>query len=175
MMFRTLLAGVLALVAVPAVAQHASTSAAPAGFVPETAPMTFAALSSPCTGTATTSTATSTSPTATADQVKLGYATCAVTLAAGVSTFEFTPQLGRPIRLVTKLTAGSSYSAQVFTSPDHCVTLNQITVVGTTWAQFLNATGTINEDVDTPYLAGITYCAQLTPASGATVGLGVRQ
>ena len=142
-------AGAIALALFPAAAlaqQHATTSAAPAGFAPEYAPVTVAATSTPTTGT--TSTAT---------------------------TVTFTPQLGRPVRLITKLTAGSSYSAQVFTSPDACTTLNQITVAGQVWASFTAATGTINEDVDVPMISGISYCLTVTPSAGATVSYAVRQ
>lgn len=147
MLIRGLALAALLLCAPFAAAQHATTSAAPAGFAPEMAPVTVAATSTPATNAAITT----------------------------ATTLAFTPQLGRPIRIVVKLTAGSSYDAQVTTSPDGCTTKNPLTIAGQTWASYSGQTGPLNEDVDVPMIPGISYCLTITPGSGATVSAAVRQ
>lgn len=144
------------LVPAVAIAQHATYSAAPAGYAPEVVPIEVAATSTAQQGTVTSAAAIATSGTA--------------TIAAGVATIgPIAPQLGRSIRVLLKGTwVGSVY---VGTSTDACATINPLTIGGQSWASF---TANANEDVDTPHIAGVVYCGRATITSG-TLTYAVRQ
>lgn len=81
----------------------------------------------------------------------------------------FTPQLGRGIRVTLRGTWSGTFA--VGTSIDACSTISPLTIAGTTWGSF---TGSANEVVDIPSLAGVVYCATATVSSGS-LSYGVRQ
>ncbi|RMB51739.1 hypothetical protein C8J44_2758 [Sphingomonas sp. PP-CE-3A-406] len=81
----------------------------------------------------------------------------------------FAPQLGRGIRVILRGTWAGTFA--VGTSVDACATINPLTIGGMTWGSF---TGSANEIVDIPTLAGVVYCATATVSSGS-LSYGVRQ
>lgn len=108
---------------------------------------------------------TSDGPLAAATSVAL-----AGTVATGTTVVgPFTPQLGRGIRVVLRGTWSGTFA--VGTSVDSCATINPLTIGGSTWGSF---TGSANEVVDVPTLAGVVYCATATIATGTLI-YGVRQ
>lgn len=81
----------------------------------------------------------------------------------------FAPQLGRGIRVILRGTWAGTFA--VGTSVDACATINPLTIGGMTWGSF---TGSANEIVDIPTLAGVVYCATAIVSSGS-LSYGVRQ
>jgi hypothetical protein len=81
----------------------------------------------------------------------------------------FSPQLGRGIRVILRGTWTGTFV--VGTSIDGCATISPLTIGGSTWGSF---TGSANEIVDIPTLAGVVYCATATVSSGS-LSYGVRQ
>lgn len=178
-------AGAIALALLPcaAIAQTASSAAAPGGFAPmqstcvvqadgtcaavsttaplPTAPGPLAAAgSTPCMGTVTSSAVT---PTTTP-------ASCAASFAGGAARIgPLVPELGRAIRVVLRGTWSGAVA--IGTSVDGCATINPLTVGGATWGSFA---GNANEAVDVPTVAGVAYCATATVTSG-TLTYAVRQ
>ncbi|HEX2594818.1 MAG TPA: hypothetical protein VHL34_25170 [Rhizomicrobium sp.] len=129
----------------PALAQHATTSLAPAGFAPEYAPVVVAATSTALTATPVTGT------------TMLG---------------PFNPQLGRDLRIIIKGTGwAGTITVGTSTKAEACSTLNALTVAGQPWGSY---TGNANEVVDTPTLDNIVYCVQAVIASGSP-SITVRQ
>lgn len=119
-MKRLLLAGAmpLALLAAPARAQHATISAAPAGYAPETTSVVLPATSTPLAGTATASTVTPSSGNA--------------SIASGTSTIgPFTPQLGRDIVLKLWTPDAAAFTCQLFNSIDGGTTKLPLTIFDT--------------------------------------------
>lgn len=81
----------------------------------------------------------------------------------------FTPQLGRGIRITLRGTWAGTFA--VGTSIDACTTISPLTIGGQAWGSF---TGSANEIVDIPTLAGVVYCATATVSSGS-LSYGIRQ
>jgi hypothetical protein len=90
-------------------------------------------------------------------------------LSASGTVGPFVPQLGRAIRLVLRGTWTGSFA--LGTSVDSCATINPLTVAGQTWGSF---TANANEAVDTPTIAGVSYCRTAVISSG-TLDYAVRQ
>ncbi|WP_298690155.1 hypothetical protein [uncultured Sphingomonas sp.] len=137
----------------PSLAQHATASAAPAGYAPEQAVVTVPAYSIGQEGVVTSTAATPTSGGA--------------AFASGAAVVgPFAPQLGRDIRVVLKGTWAGGFVVGTSTSANACAagTINPLTVAGQPWGNF---SANANEVVDTPTLAGIVYCATATVTSGS--------
>jgi hypothetical protein len=177
------LVGAIVLIMVPSLASAqagtANSVAAPAGFAPMQAPCVQQAdkscvavsVASPFPTTAAPlSAAASTALNGTATSSAVTPTSGAATIAAGVATIgPLAPELGRGIRVILRGTWSGTFA--LGTSVDACVTVNPLTIGGMTWGSF---TGSANEIVDIPTLAGVVYCATATISSG-TLTYGVRQ
>lgn len=176
------LVGAIVLIMVPSLASAqdgtANSVLAPAGFAPMQAPCVRQADKS-CVAVSTSNpfpTTTAPLPAAASTALMGSVTSSAVTptsgsatIAAGVATIgPFTPELGRGIRVILRGTWSGTFA--VGTSVDGCSTINPLTIGGATWASF---TGSANEIVDIPTLAGVVYCATATVTSGS-LSYGVR-
>jgi hypothetical protein len=145
-------------IASPLLAQHATTSYAPAGYAPEMAPVMVPATSTPQTGSVTSSAATATTGTATFSS-------------GSASIGPLAPVLNRNIRVILKGTWSGSFVVGTSSAANACAagTINPLTIAGATWGSF---TANANETVDTPTLGATTsaaapvYCATATITSG---------
>lgn len=141
-----------------ALAQHARSSAAPAGFAPEYVEVVVPATSTAQEGNVTPTTATATSGVA--------------SITNGVAAIgPLVPQLGRGIRVVLRGTWAGTFQLGTSSSANACATFNPLTVAGQTWGSF---TANANEVVDVPTLADVVYCARATITSGS-LDYAVRQ
>ena len=167
MLARAALALSALIACTPVIAQHATTSVAPAGYAPEQAIVTVPAYSVGQEGSVNST---------------------AVTPTTGVAIFAsgsaiigpFAPQLGRDIRVVLKGTWQGSFSIGTSSAANACApgTINPLTIGGQAWGTY---TANANEVVDTPSLGATTagvaapvYCATATITSG-TLTYAVRQ
>ncbi len=177
------LVGAIVLVMVPSLASAQDGTAgsvlAPAGFAPMQAPCVRQADKSCIAVSVSTPMPTSAAPLpAAASTALMGSVTSSAvtptsgpaTIAAGVATIgPIAPELGRGIRVILRGTWSGTFA--VGTSVDGCATVNPLTIAGSSWGSF---TGSANEIVDIPTLAGVVYCATAAVASG-TLSYGVRQ
>lgn len=149
MLLRAALALSALLACVPAMAQHATISVAPAGYAPEMAPVTLPATSTPLTG------------------------------APGVGTTmlgSFVPQLGRDVWILIKNMGTGTITVGTSPATDACATIfNPLTVGGQPWGIY---TGNANEYVTTPTRANVVLCVQAAisaaPVSGS-ISVDLRQ